>query len=277
MIVHRGKRHRRAMLAILLASVFYPPVGAIAASDIAPDAAIDLNSGCRRGSFRIAIDIGHTPEAPGATSARGRTEYEFNQTLAERIEQTLHGAGFVNTLLIRMRGLGTSQLRERSILAGSFKADLFLSIHHDAVQPIFYSEWTYNGRKHLYSDRYAGYSIFVSRRNRFAEQSVEFATLLGAELRKRRMTFSTHHAETIPGEGRQILDSSRGVYRYDQLMVLKNTEAPAALLEAGIIVNRDEELALSSPERQALISDAALAATIQFCGRALQARLRDDR
>jgi N-acetylmuramoyl-L-alanine amidase len=79
---------------------------------------------------------------------------------------------------------------------------------------------------------------------------VEFAKLLGTELQKWGMTFTTHHAENICGERRQIVDNERGVYRYDQLMVLKNTKAPAVLLEAGVIVNREEESALSSPERQ---------------------------
>jgi N-acetylmuramoyl-L-alanine amidase len=106
---------------------------------------------------------------------------------------------------------------------------------------------------------------------------VEFAKLIGAELQKRGMTFTTHHAENIRGERRQILDNERGVYRYDQLMVLKNSKAPAVLLEAGVIVNRQEESVLSSPERQKLISEAALAATIRFCGETQQAQARDER
>jgi N-acetylmuramoyl-L-alanine amidase len=40
---------------------------------------------------------------------------------------------------------------------------------------------------------------------------------------------------------------------------------PAVLLEAGSIINRDEELALASPERQALISDAVVDAVAVFC------------
>jgi len=275
------KRYQRAILTVLLASLsmFYAPAGATAASDIAPspDIGVDRNPSCRRDDFRIAIDVGHTPEASGALSARGRSEYEFNQRLAQKIGDTFRSAGFTNTLLILMRGQGKSQLRERSVLASSFKADLFLSLHHDDVQPIYYDEWTYDGRRHHFSDRYAGYSIFVSSRNQFADQSVKFATLLGTELQKRGMTFTAHHTENIRGERRQILDHERGIYRYDQLMVLKNTKAPAVLLEAGVIVNRDEESALSSPERQKLISGAALAAAIRFCGETQEAQARDKR
>jgi N-acetylmuramoyl-L-alanine amidase len=60
-------------------------------------------------------------------------------------------------------------------------------------------------------------------------------------------------------------------------MVLKNIEAPAVLLEAGVIVNRNEEVELSSRERETLISEAVLAATNQFCGEEQEARAHDKR
>jgi len=40
---------------------------------------------------------------------------------------------------------------------------------------------------------------------------------------------------------------------------------PAVLLEAGSIINRDEELAMASPERQAAIGDALTEAVTAFC------------
>jgi len=46
---------------------------------------------------------------------------------------------------------------------------------------------------------------------------------------------------------RELLDPTAGVYRYDQLIVLKSTQMPAFLFEAGSIVNRDEELVISTP------------------------------
>ena len=64
---------------------------------------------------------------------------------------------------------------------------------------------------------------------------------------------------------RALLDADAGVYRYDTLFVLKNTQMPAALLEAGSIVNRDEELTMASPERQQLISAAVVDAVDSFC------------
>jgi len=64
---------------------------------------------------------------------------------------------------------------------------------------------------------------------------------------------------------RQLVDAEAGVYRYDQLIVLRKTRMPAVLLEAGSIVNREEELLLDSPERQALIARAVTDAVEAFC------------
>jgi N-acetylmuramoyl-L-alanine amidase len=37
---------------------------------------------CARATFRAVIDVGHTAESPGATSARGVPEFSFNLDLA---------------------------------------------------------------------------------------------------------------------------------------------------------------------------------------------------
>jgi hypothetical protein len=55
------------------------------------------------------------------------------------------------------------------------------------------------------------------------------------------------------------------VYRYDDLIVLQRTHMPAALLEAGSIINRQEETILASPERRAVTSAAIAAAVEDFC------------
>ena len=40
---------------------------------------------------------------------------------------------------------------------------------------------------------------------------------------------------------------------------------PAVLLEAGSIINRDEELKMDSPERRDIISSGVTAAVKEFC------------
>ncbi len=73
-----------------------------------------------------------------------------------------------------------------------------------------------------------------------------------------------HHAEPIPGENRPIIDKFNGVYRYDDLIVLKSAPMPAALLECGVISNRAEEKQLADPATQARIVGAIVRALEEF-------------
>lgn len=222
------------------------------------------NSSCSPTSFQIVIDVGHSRENSGAISARGMPEYEFNLRLARQITQSLVDSGYVKTELMITNG-GLKTLVQRSVKANQLHADLFISIHHDSVQNIYLRKWTYENRLRVYSDRYKGYSIFVSHANAHRDASLQFATALGDALIARGMQFSTYHAEDIPGERRPLLDSRRGIFRYDKLAVLKNNNAPSILFEAGVIVNRDEELMLSSPAYQKSIASAFVAAMNQYC------------
>jgi N-acetylmuramoyl-L-alanine amidase len=219
---------------------------------------------CDPGKFEIAIDVGHTPETPGATSARGVTELYYNTMLANQIKVTLVDGGF-RVVLITTDGIGMVQLLQRAERANLAKVDLLLSIHHDDVQSVYHSTWMYNGALHTFSDKYSGYSLFVSRSNFHFNESLMFAKLLGTSLKTRGMHYSAHHAEHLPGENRQLIDTSAGVYLYDQLVVLKFTRAPAVLLEAGVIVNRIEEVVLASSEGRATVSAAVLDAVQKFC------------
>jgi N-acetylmuramoyl-L-alanine amidase len=50
-------------------------------------------------------------------------------------------------------------------------------------------------------------------------------------------------------------------------MVLRGTQMPAVLFEAGSIINREEELQMNSAERLDLISAALTTAVEMFCDR----------
>ena len=69
-------------------------------------------------------------------------------------------------------------------------------------------------------------------------------------MRASGVPFSPHHAENVPGEGRPIVDRADGVYLHRELRVLKLASMPAVLLEAGVIVNRQEELEIASANRR---------------------------
>ena len=223
-------------------------------------------SACDHAAFRVVVDVGHTAESPGAPSARGFWEYDFNLRLATLIKQKLLAAGFAKTVLLVTDGPARKSLFARVARANRLSADLFLSIHHDSVPDSFLETWEYEGHEHGFSDRFKGHSIFFSNENVDPDASLMFGQLLGEQLKARGLQYTPHYVEKFMGHRQRLLvDANVGVYRYDQLIVLRTTQMPAVLLEAGSIINRTEELVMNSPERQALIGAAVTDAVEGFC------------
>ena len=186
--------------------------------------------------------MGHYHAEPGVISYSGVPEFEFNLRLAGEIRKTLEENG------MRVRMIGEKGnlifLNHRTRLAKG--ADLFVSIHHDSA------------RAHLHSRReqFAGFSLFVSRHNPQAEKSLACASAIGAELRAAGMTPSRYHADPVIGENRPFADELNGVHFYDNLGVGKTATMPSVLVEAGVIINRDDEARMNDAAVRKGIAEA---------------------
>ena len=212
------------------------------------------------------VDVGHSEKSGGARSARGASEYEFNLRLATQIVQALLDQGFAKTTLLITDDPKRSGLLKRVERANKMAADLFLSIHHNSVPKQFIEKWEYEGEKHIFSDRFPGHSIFISNDNADRAGSLLFGQLVGREMKTRGLQYTPHYVEPFMGNRRRVLvDAEAGVYRFDQLVVLRMTRMPAVLLEAGSIIHRDEELKMLAPERRGLITESVAEAVASFC------------
>jgi N-acetylmuramoyl-L-alanine amidase len=262
MVVSELSFIRIVALALIVAGTVWQP---LRAGETATQDASDSAS-CTRSTFRVLIDVGHTATSPGADSARGVPEYEFNLKLADVIVQSLREARFGKTVRLVTSGTRLTSLFRRAARADHLQADLFLSIHHDSVPDNLKEPWQYEGKKNYYSDRFSGYAIFVSNDNPDRAGSLAFGHSLGQELQKRGLHYTPHYTLQVMGRFRhELVDPEAGVYRYDHLIVLHNTLMPAVLLEAGSIVNRQEELELATPERRLIVAEAVTAAVEDFC------------
>jgi N-acetylmuramoyl-L-alanine amidase len=222
---------------------------------------------CDPAKFRIVLDVGHTAESEGATSARNVPEFAFNLRLARQIEEKLKAEGFAETRLLVTEGKAKPSLAKRVAAADDLHANLFLSIHHDSVPDKLLEDWEFEGKKSHFSDRFNGYSVFVSRNNPDFKTSLLFAELVGKEMKAQGLQYAQQYTMAIMGRYQHpLLNKETGVYSYDKLIVLKSTRMPAVLLEAGSIINRDEELKMDSSERRDIVSSAVTAAAKQFCG-----------
>ena len=221
---------------------------------------------CDPAKFRILLDVGHTAKSEGAISARNVPEFSFNLRLAQRIEEKLKEAGFAGTKLLVTEGKAKASLVRRVAVANSLPADLFLAIHHDSVPNKLLENWEFEGKKLHFSDRFSGYSVWVSRDNPEFKTSLSFAELLAGEMKAQGLEYAHQYTQAIMGHYQHpILNKETGVYSFDQLVVLRTTRMPAVLLEAGSIINRDEELRMDSAERRDVIGNAVAAAMKKFC------------
>jgi N-acetylmuramoyl-L-alanine amidase len=200
----------------------------------------------------VEVDVGHTVGKPGASSACGIPEFRLNQALARAVRTSLVAKGCQVTMINEDGNIGT--LRIRTAKAGA--ARLCISIHHDSVQPQYLETWEFEGAEHHFSDRFSGYSLFVSRDNPFPRKNLQCASAIGAALQASGDPPAYYHAEPIPGEGRPFADRANGVHYYDQLVALHTAKQPAVLIEAGVIVNRESEQMLAMPETRQNIAQA---------------------
>ena len=190
----------------------------------------------------IAVDVGHYHAEPGVISYSGTPEFEFNLRLSHEIKKKLEENG------MRVRMIGDKGdlifLNHRTRAAKG--ADLFLSIHHDSA------------REHLHTRReqFAGFSLFISRLNPERQKSLACASAIGAELRAAGMTPSRYHADPVIGENRPFADELNGVHFYDNLGVAKTAKMPAVLVEAGVIINRQEETRMNDAAVRKGIAEA---------------------
>ena len=108
------------------------------------------------------MDVGHYAAEPGVISAGGVPEFAFNLALALDVKAELEKFQ-ITVRLIGERG-DYAVLHHRTRDAQG--ADLFVSIHHDSVKERLLPQ----------ADRFAGFSLFISRTNPLPEKSLACAS-----------------------------------------------------------------------------------------------------
>ena len=202
------------------------------------------------GAMEVAVDVGHYAGEPGVISASGTPEFEFNLALAFEVKKELEKL----QLKVRLIGERGDQAVLHHRTRDARGADLFVSIHHDSVKERLLPE----------ADRFAGFSFFISRSNPFPGKSLACASSMGAKMRAEGFVPSRYHADPVIGESRPFADEANGVHYYDKLAVGRSAAMASVLVEAGVIVNREEERRMRDPAVRSRIA-AAIAGGVREC------------
>lgn len=198
----------------------------------------------------IVLDAGHGGVDPGAL---GRKAREKNVTLAfaRELARQLRNTGKYNVYLTRNRDIYIP-LRQRVTIARKHDADLFISIHADAIKrksvrglSIYTLSETASdkeaadlARKENQSDIIAGID--------FHDQPPEVANILIDLAQRETKNLSVEFANIVVDKARgatQLLDRT---HRFAGFRVLKAPDVPSVLIELGFLTNRSDEKQLVS-------------------------------
>lgn len=199
----------------------------------------------------IAIDIGHSPSNQGAISSSGVGEYYYNKRLAIMLHNELNKKGIKNFFVNNTEK--EISLIDRSKAAKKYKATHFISIHHDSFNKKYFSN----------PDDIFGYSVFISNKNKYYDQSYNLALNIAKNI-SIITSRSKYHELNIPGENKKLLNDF-GVYEYNNLVVLKSNNIPSVLVENGVITNKKENILLQNPKYHNIIAKQISLAFFKIC------------
>lgn len=211
----------------------------------------------------IVLDAGHNPQQGGALGVRGIYEVDYNDRFVAELKPQLEKIGW-QVRLTRKKDQ-TATLGERVQMANQHNADLFLSIHHDSAQEHYLQATEFLGKK-AYQTRtpLGGSSLFISHLNGQPEKSYCLANAIGHNISVLGRSPALHHAEPIAGENRPLLNEEYGIYRYDNLAVLRGTQMPAVLLEVGVIPDKDDEAHINDKTQRQKMQQAIVKAVQSY-------------
>ncbi len=167
-------------------------------------------------NYLVYIDAGHGDKDPGASGVnRLINEATFNLKVALKVEKMMAGVTGVKTVLTR-RDDTFLELSERVALANGADADMFISIHANAI-----GSATVGGTETYY----------------YKSNSIELANIA--------------HRHLLAATG---FEDRRA--KYGNFHVIRETTMPSILLEAGFLTNAREEKLLASDEYQTRVAQS---------------------
>ncbi len=220
-----------------------------------PEQGISLAKQFGLGVKTIVLDPGHGGKDPGAVSPSGLMEKDIVLNIAKKTAKILNRKKGYNVILTRTEDVFIP-LEERTAIANTHKADLFISIHVNAaanpgLQGI---ETYYLNMATSREERRAA----ARENSSSASQLSDLQRILDDLMKKSKKEESYHlagilHQQLIKGLGNSFRVNDLGVKKAP-FIVLIGARMPAILLETGFISNHEEEKRLCSRNYQDILA-----------------------
>ena len=230
----------------------------------APQATKSAASQSHARDLIIAIDAGHGGEDPGASGHRGTKEKDVTLAIAQLLKERIDAEPGMRAVLTR-DGDYFVPLGERVHRARQQQADMFVSIHADAVEntgPSGSSVYTLSSKRatseaaRYLADRENAADLIggVS----LEDKSNVLASVLLDLTQGASMSASMEAASHVLEQLDRIGNIHHQQVQQASFKVLTSPDIPSMLVETAFITNPAEELRLADPRHQARIADAVL-------------------
>jgi len=226
----------------------------------------------------IVLDPGHGGVDPGAIGVSG--VYEKNITLAagKEFKRALEATGKYTVHLTRDRDVFL-RLRQRIAIARRHHADLFISLHADAIKSRKVRGLSVYTLSEKSSDAEA--AALAEAENKadiiagidLTHESAEVTNILIDLAQRETMNLSSRLAETVIDELRRKVKLLRRSHRFAGFAVLKAPDVPSILVEMGYLSNPEEERLLRTRAYRAKLGEALVRAVDRYFTQVQKARL----
>lgn len=230
-----------------------PDTAAAAAAELAAVAAVPVSPPAQRVERRrvVVIDAGHGGVDPGALGKSGVKEKNVTLAFARQFAEELRATGRYDVHLTRDGDIFIP-LRERVAIARRHKADLFISVHADAIQrPDVRGLSVYTlsenasdaeaaalARKENQSDLIAGLDL--------QGETPEVTGILIDLAQRETKNYSSRFAKSLVDYTSQKTKTLDPAHRFAGFVVLKAPDVPSVLVELGFLTNHEDEKLLTS-------------------------------
>lgn len=211
----------------------------------------------------IVIDAGHGGSDPGAAGPGGAQESAVTLAAANTLAEILRETGRYEVVLTRSKDIRLAH-EERSRIARDAKAELFISLHADALADQKVrggSVYTLSDEGSERSAREAlskgNYSVFDLD---IGEADQQVGGILYNLAQRRTANESDKFAEILIARLAGVTPLLNNTHRRGNFKVLLAPDVPAVLLELAFISNRQDETNLVSPAWRRRSMGAAAAA-----------------
>lgn len=236
-----------------------------------PRAKTPVQPPARRGGKRlVVVDPGHGGKDPGAT-ANGVREKDINLGIGLALEEVLRSRGF--EVQMTRRTDVYLKLQERTDIANQANADVFVSVHANALPSLKNTAGFEIYLMALPTDKDALALAKIENREYVEEKSGSSAAvdrrtelllrILGDMQQNNKISESTELAEALFKAGKLRGIPMKRVAQAP-FFVLRGAGMPAVLLETGFVTNLNEAKLLAHPGYQRRIAEAMAEGIVNY-------------